>query len=298
MIKRVDLGLAPEKEVLGNPTPLGLLGLSIAAGALAPVAFGWSTSVEALKTVAVYAVLFGAGCQFLSGLMNFVNKNMFGGTIFTAFSFLWAYNAWSLYSIANGMVPDHAVGLAVEMVLLVIFLVLTYGFGFFSSVLFAFLVDIDLIFLARIIKSVTGTTAMNMPIAVLNVGMLVIALWLAFGSLINPVAGRPLFGIGKPVFFAAKKRFDWSIRYNLFEQLYLQWREQAFVEMPLAQLQAKMSTLVGERNIVPDLFYLQEFGYVVLTTDQANPHQIISVRLNGAGIDLYEQIGLKKYEWG
>lgn len=298
MIKRVELGLAAEREPLGNPTPLGLLGLSIAAGALTPVAFGWTVSVAALKTVAIYAVLFGAGCQLLSGLMNFINKNTFGGTIFTAFSFLWAYNAWSLYAIANGTVPDHAVGLAVEMVLLAIFLVLTYGFGFFSSVLFAFLVDIDLIFLARIIKSVTGTSAMNMPIAILNVGMLVIALWLAFGSMINPIAGRNLFGIGKPLFFAAKKRFDWTVRYNLFEQLYLQWRELAFVEMPIEQLQGKMRKLVGDKNIVPDLFYLKEFGYVVLTMDENDPHVIRSVRLNGAGIDLYEQIALKKYEWG
>ncbi len=298
MIKRVDLGLAPEKEVLGNPTPLGLLGLAIAAGALTPVAFGWSVSAAALKTVAIYAVLFGAGCQMLSGLMNFINKNMFGGTIFTAFSFLWAYNAWSLYSVANGLVPDHVVGLAVEMVMLVIFVVLTYGFGFFSSVLFAFLLDIDLIFVARIIKSVTGTAAMNVPIAVLNVVMLVIALWLAFGSLINPIAGRPLFSIGKPVFSGAKKRFDWSVRYNLFEQLYLHWREHAFVELPLTELQGRMRKLVGERNIVPELFYLKEFGYVVLTTDESDPHLIQSVRLNGAGIDLYEQIGLKKYDWG
>ncbi len=298
MIKRVELGLGPDKEVLGNPTPLGLLGLSIAAGALTPVAFGWSMSVAALESVAVYAVLFGAGCQFLSGLMSFVNKNVFGGTIFTAFSFLWAYNAWSLHAVAGGLVPDHAVGLAVEMVLLAIFLVLTYGFGFFSSVLFAFLVDIDLIFVARIIKSVTHTTALNTPIAVLNVGMLVIALWLAFGSLINPIAGRSVFGMGKPLFVPVKKRFDWSVRYNLFEQLYLHWREHAFVEMPIEQLQAKMRNLVGDRNIVPDLFYLNEFGYVVLTTPQGDPHTIRSVRLNGAGIDLYEQLVLKKYDWG
>ncbi len=298
MIKRVDLGLPPDREVLGNPTPLGLLGLSVAAGALVPITFGVSLSTAALETGAVYAILFGAGCQFLSGVMNFINKNMFGGTIFTAFSFLWAYNAWSLHAIAGGTMPDHAIGLAVEIVLMAIFLVLTYGFGFFSSVLFAFLVDIDLLFACRILKSATHTTALNLPIAVLNVGMLLIALWLAFGSLINPIAGRPLFGMGKPLFRGSKTHFDWTTRFHLFDILYTHWREHAFREMPFQDLAAAMRMVVGDRNIVPDLFYLKEYGCAVLTTEDSDPHQIKSVRLNAAGLDLHEQLVLKKYEWG
>lgn len=299
MIRRVELGWAPNKEPLGNPTPLGLLGLAIACGALTPIAFGVAVTPSALTTGAVFAVLFGAGCQLLSGLMNFVNKNTFGGTVFTAFSVLWMVNAWSLYSIANGSVPDHAVGLATEIVMLLIFVVLTYGFGFFSSVLFLFLLNVDLLFACRLIKSITLTTAMNIPIAVLTVTMGLIALWLAFGSLINPVSGRNLFPIGTPYFFApTKQSFDWKIRFNLFTLLYAQWRKHAFRPMPFEQLQAAMQKAVGPEDIVPDLFYLQDFGYAVLETAPDDPHQVTAVRLNAAGIDLHEQIVLKKYDAG
>ena len=75
----------------------------------------------------------------VAGLMNFANKNLFGGTILTAFAFNWIMNWWVLTSLAAGTVPDHDILLATDTVSLVIFVVITYGFGFFSSLLFAFL---------------------------------------------------------------------------------------------------------------------------------------------------------------
>jgi hypothetical protein len=290
MIRRVDIGLGPDKGRLGDPTPLGLIGLAIACGALTPIAFGLSVTPSALMTAAVFAILFGAGCQLLSGLMNFVNKNAFGGTIFTAFSFLWMVNGWSLYSLAKGEVPDHTVGLATEIVMIVIFVVLTYGFGFFSRLLFYFLLDIDLLFACRIIKSVTHTTAMDIPIAVLTVFMGGIALWLAFATMINPVANRQLFPIGGPYFFAAKR--------ESFDLLYKHWRTNAFRPMPYEQLKTAMKAAIGDKDIDPDLHYLQDFGYAVLETKSDDPHAIVSVRLNAQGVDLHEQIVFKKYDFG
>jgi hypothetical protein len=299
MIRKVELGLSPHREVLANPTALGLIGLAIGCAALVPIGFGYSVSPGALRTAALFALLFGAGCQMLCGLMSFVNKNAFGATIFTAFSFLWMFNAWTLDSVAKGFVPDHHVGLATEVVLLVIFLVLTYGFGFFTSVLFAFLVDIDLLFVCRVGKSLTGSAAFDLPIGLLTVGMGLIALWLAFATLINPVAGREVFKLGKPLFKPpAKKSFDWSVRYNLFETLYHHWQAHAFAKMRFEKLESAMHAIVGERDIVPDLFYLQDFGCAVLELDPDDESRVKAVRLNAAGIDLYEQIALKKYEIG
>jgi len=191
--------------VFGEPTPLGLLGLAIGCAALTPIAFGYSLTPAGFKTAAVWALLFGTGCQLLAGLMSLANKNVLGGTLFTAFSFMWVINAWTLNSVANGFIPDGGILFAIDVTLFVIFAVLSYGFGFFSSLLFAFLVNIDLLFLAKIAKhfaaaSPAAAAGLNFLIGCLTVLMGLIALWLAFAMLINPLAGRQIFAIGKPVF--------------------------------------------------------------------------------------------------
>ncbi|MCX5784880.1 MAG: hypothetical protein NTX59_04260 [Elusimicrobia bacterium] len=196
-------GQSQNTPVFGEPTPLGLIGLAIGCAALTPIAFGCSLTPAGFKTAAVWALLFGTGCQMLAGLMSLTNKNVLGGTLFTAFSFMWAINAWTLNSIANGFIPDAGILLAIDITLLLIFAVLTYGFGFFSSLLFAFLLDIDLLFLAKVVKHFAGpapAAALSFLIGCLTVLMGLIALWLAFAMLINPIAGRVIFPAGRPLF--------------------------------------------------------------------------------------------------
>ncbi len=55
------------KEVVADPTPMGLLGLAIGCAALVPIAFGKSLTPAGLETAAVFCLLFGAGCQFFAG---------------------------------------------------------------------------------------------------------------------------------------------------------------------------------------------------------------------------------------
>lgn len=298
MVQRIDI-VPPSQERFGNPTPLGLLGLAIACGSLVPIAFGLVDPkhfLAALKTAAVFSLFFGGGCQLLAGLMLFGNKNVYGGTVFTAFSFNWVITAWSLWSVANGQVPDHTTALATEVVLLVIFVFLTYGFGFFAKLLFLFLLDIDLLFVFRIIRSATGTKAMEMPIALCTVALLIISLWIALGSLLNPLAGKVLFPIGGPLFSAPKKdSFDWTLRRAMFDALYTHWQKHAFREIPLAELQTAVTAKAPNRDLNPDLFYLSEFGYVKLTTLGEDPHRIVSARLTAQGLDLHEQWVLGKY---
>src|SRR4051812_8510363 len=154
MIQKIELG--KKHELFAEPTPLGLIGLAVGCAALLPIALGYTATPAALKTAAMFCLLFGGGCQFLAGMMNFANKNLFGGTILTAFSLNWVMNWWSLTSIAPGTIPDHDVVLAVDGLFLVVFLVLTYGFGFFSSLLFVFLLDIDLLYACRLVAGLTG----------------------------------------------------------------------------------------------------------------------------------------------
>ncbi|MFO0756489.1 MAG: GPR1/FUN34/YaaH family transporter [Byssovorax sp.] len=295
MIHKIDFD-KKSHEVFAEPTPLGLIGLAIGCAALTPIAFGHSLTPAGLKTAAVLCLLFGGGCQLLAGLMNFANKNLFGGTILTAFSFNWMMNYWALDAIASGTIPDHSILLATDGLFLLIFAVLTYGFGFFSKLLFVFLLDIDLLYVCKVVKGVTGTKALDLPVALLTIALGLIALWIAFAALINPTAGRPIFKVPGPMFAVPEKTrsFDWSMRNALFEVLYQHWSNHAMRPMALEDLTARMKARVGDRTILPDLGYLIELEAVAAVGSTEQPE---AVRLTASGIDLYEQLILKKYDF-
>ncbi|MBI2943872.1 MAG: hypothetical protein HYY25_06700 [Candidatus Wallbacteria bacterium] len=298
MIKKVTLTPA-DGHVFGNPAPLGLLGLTIACFALAPISLGLVATRESLVSAAVCALLFGCGCQLLTGLMDFANKNVFGGTIFTTFGFMWAKNAWELYMLSTGFVPSAEINFTLDVLLLVVFAVLAYGFGFFSLTLFVFLMDINLIYVLKIVKHVGHLPVLDKPIGLLLALLGVIALWITFASLINPVTGRMTFLVTGPVFqrAPASAGFDFSTRHAIFSVLYEQWRRNAFDPMPAEELTSRIQSRGVLSDIVPNLFYLWEYGCLVLDFADQERRTIKSARLNAAGIDLYEQLVLKKYEF-
>lgn len=185
-----------------EPSPLGLLCLAIGCAALVPIAFGAALTPEAFRTAGIFCLLFGAGGQFLAGMLSLANKNLLGGTLFTTFSFNWVINWWTLSGFAESRAPSADVLFAVDVCFLVVFLVLTYAFGFFSKLLFLFLLDIDLLYVFRILNHAMHTRAFAMPIAFATVGLIAIALWLAFAVLVNHSAGRVVFPMPGPMFRA------------------------------------------------------------------------------------------------
>ncbi len=192
-------------DIFANPVPLGLLGMSVGSAALVPMCFGFGLTPQGLATAAILALLFGVGGQALAGLMSFANRNLLGGTLFTTFTFLWIFNWWTLSSLGKGLIPDHSIILAMEITLFIVLSILTYAFGLFSSTLFAFLFTIDLLFVVRIIKTITNNMALMPLVGLLTLVMIVIALWLSFGMLVNPYAGKSIFPIGGPLYGPYKK---------------------------------------------------------------------------------------------
>ncbi len=185
---------------VADPTPLGLIGLAVGCASLIPVALGLSLSPAAMRTAAMFCALFGGGGQLIAGVLNLVNRNLYGGTLFTAFAFNWFINAWVLLDLAGGVAPDHGILLATDSLFLVVFLVFTYGFGFYSLGLFLFLLDIDVMFVAKLGQALIGGPVFGYVVAGCTIVLAALALWIAFALLINPVAGRPLFRIGGPLF--------------------------------------------------------------------------------------------------
>lgn len=200
---RESVAAPPATLPFAEPTPLGLIGLAIGCASLLPIAFGAQLTPSAFRTAAVFCLLFGGGGQLLAGILNLANKNLLGGTVFTAFAFNWMLNAWALWSLSQGIVPDHHIILATEAASLVLFVPLTYAFGFHSSILFAFLLDIDLLYVAKLLRGYGHVGGMETPIAMLTLGLGAIALYIALAMLVNPVAGKKIFPIPGPLFRAS-----------------------------------------------------------------------------------------------
>ena len=195
---------AAPATTFADPTALGLFGLSIACAALIPIAFGVREAMtpEALRTAAWFCLLFGAACQFLAGMMSFANKNMLGGTLLTTFSFNWVMNWWGLSELSQGRVPSSAVILAVDLCFLIVFLAMTYAFGFFSRLLFVFLLDIDLLYVLRIARELTHSPALATGVAFATVALTGISLYIAFSLVLANASGRVMLPIGGPLFVA------------------------------------------------------------------------------------------------
>jgi len=200
MTSSADSGGPAPATTIADPTPIGLICLAIGCAALVPVAFGLSLTPAGLRTAAVFCLLFGAGGQLVAGLGSLLNRNLYGGTLFTTFAFNWVINWWALDGLSRGQVPDAGVVFAVDVCFLLVFLAFTYGFGFFSSLLMVFLIDIDLLYVARIARHLGGGQWLSVVIGVCTVALGVISLWIAFALLINPAAGRAVFPFPGPAF--------------------------------------------------------------------------------------------------
>jgi succinate-acetate transporter protein len=290
MFRRIELGPARPHERFAEPSPLGLIGLAIGCAALVPIAFGLALSPAAFETAAVFCLLFGGGCQLVAGLLCLANHNLYGGTLFTAFAFNWALNAWTLHGFAAGRVPDGAVMLAADICMLVVFVVLTYGFGFYSGLLFAFLADIDVLFAFRVAAGVSGTHRFALPIAVLTVALGALSLWLAFALLVNPTAGRRVFPFAGPLFRAsAPPVFDAGPRRAVLAALYGHFHAEGLEPLAVGELERRLGASC--RRLRAELAYLAERGAVALTGDPATDG---CVRLTADGIDFWEQAALGK----
>ncbi len=187
-----------------DPTALGLICLSVGCAALVPIAFGAKAALTAdgLRIAAMFCLYFGAGGQILAGLMSFANKNMLGGTLFTAFSFNWAMNWWSLSQLAEGHVPNGAVVLSVDACFLVVFLVMTVAFAYYARLLALFLFDIDVLYACRILREVAHAPELGLVIAFATLGLMAIALYTAFAIVLATASGRSILPMGGPLFAA------------------------------------------------------------------------------------------------
>lgn len=191
----------PSPMPFADPTALGLFGLAIGCASLLPVAFGvaGAATPEALRTAGWFCLLFGGGGQLLAGLMSLANKNALGGTLFTTFSFNWIMNWWALSELSQGRVPTPSVILSVDACFIVIFVVMTIAFAAFARSLVVFLVEIVALYAFRILRELTHSAALSLPIALATVLLMATALYVAFSLVLASALGRVVLPLGGPL---------------------------------------------------------------------------------------------------
>ena len=190
----------------GVPSPVGLQRIEAEIAQIVHLALAntgllheSAMTVDALRTASWFCLLFGGGCQFLAGIMSFANKNMLGGTLLTTFSFNWVINWWTLDGLANGKMPNASISLAVDLCFILIFVAMTYAFAFYSKLLVVFLLDIDVLYMLRIVREVAHMPALGLPIAIASTALMFLALYIAVALVLVNASGKSMLPMGGPM---------------------------------------------------------------------------------------------------
>jgi uncharacterized protein len=73
---------------VADPAPLGLAGFALTTFLLSAFNAGWMTKASGLAWLS-YALAYGGIAQFLAGMWEFRNKNVFGATAFGSYGAFW-----------------------------------------------------------------------------------------------------------------------------------------------------------------------------------------------------------------
>ncbi|MBK6696525.1 MAG: hypothetical protein IPG50_30690 [Myxococcales bacterium] len=174
-----------------------------------------------------------------------------------------------------------------------IFLFLTYGFGFFAKLLFLFLLGVvDLLFVFRTSSQRDALT--RVPWTCPSRSRRWPCSASAFGSL------SPRCSIRSPARCSSHRRRSSRRLKKELVRLVRAARDLRHPLRPLAKSafremhssrrsRAQRKAKVGGKDLTPEPLFPSEFGYVKLTAPDGDPHGVLGARLTAQGIDIHEQ---------
>jgi hypothetical protein len=184
----------PIKQPFANPAGLGLMGLGTACLALGPVQAGW-VSGEGVPFVIGWALFLGGVAQVIACILEFANKNIFGGTAFGTFGVLWlALGVVWIVETWGGLALAPEVLGWVSIAYLIFALYMTVGSAATNTALFVIFLLIDVLFLTLILHTFAGVSAMAPGIV--NVILGFVALYGSAGTVLNDWFGRTMLPLG------------------------------------------------------------------------------------------------------
>lgn len=191
------------KIEVADPTPLGLLGLSMVTLVAASQKLGWTTG---LSMVLPWAIILGGVAQLMACVYDFKHNNLFGSTAFGAYGLFWISvgASWMIKmgvfgEILKGAVDVHQLGFAF-IGYLIFSLFLTIASFKTNKALIAIMVLIDVLFIA-LSADVFGLGEMWHEVAaVTEIVISMIGFYACGANLLNKMYGKVILPLGKAIF--------------------------------------------------------------------------------------------------
>lgn len=196
--------MAVDEKPLADPAPLGLGAFALTTFVLsAHNAFG-PTTVPLLAFFGV-AVFYGGLGQFMAGLFEFRNKNVFGATAFTTYGAFWMALATFVGLILFGKVVAKDIAPSLGWILLAFAIFNTYMLLWstrVSGAVFAVFLTLEVTEILLFIGNFNGDAAGAGIVQLGGYAGLVtaaVAWYASAAGVVNGMAGRPVLPVGAPM---------------------------------------------------------------------------------------------------
>ena len=188
---------------LADPAPLGLGAFALTTFLLsAHNAFG-AASVPLLAFFG-FAIFYGGLAQFMAGMMEFRNRNVFGATAFSTYGAFWMGLAGFVGLILLGKVPTADVAPSLAWILLAFAIFNTYMLLWSSRVsvaVFLVFLTLEITEILLSIGNFNGSAAGAGMVAIggyMGLVTAAVAWYASAAGVVNGMAGHPVVPVGHP----------------------------------------------------------------------------------------------------
>ncbi len=204
-----DLPAAPALAV-ADPAPLGLAGFALTTFLLSAANAHWMTKATGDAWLG-YALAYGGLAQFLAGMWEFRNRNVFGATAFSSYGAFWiGLGLWVLL-VARATPPagmsaaayGAAAGKDLAWILLAFAIFNTYMLIISTQVnaaVFGVFLTLELTEILLFIGGFGGNANISKIGGYVGILTALVAWYTSAAGVINGLKGRPVWWVGKPLF--------------------------------------------------------------------------------------------------
>lgn len=189
------------KVVVADPSGLGLFGLAMVTLVASTQKLGWTTGIS---FVLPWAIFLGAYAQLMAANYDFKHNNIFGATVFGAYSLFW-FSIGTCWLVGSGFFGEvlkagadvHQLGVAF-IGYLIFSIAMTIGSLETNKVLLIDFIFIDLLFICLAADSFGAPHWVH---TLAGWSELIISLISFYGSaavVLNSHFGKPFLPVGKP----------------------------------------------------------------------------------------------------